>query len=171
MTNSQQCWQLHTSYQWRVRPESHHQFVSTCLHCNTIPRGLQINTQPLLPKPPSPGKELFNHLEEEWTLITHHAATQLLKLLKNYHRKCAEHFSDKIEKRSRAWSFGSICHCQQRFRDTYASSTHELRETRKQKLDKLLPPRKLTLQSREDGESTIRHPQQKKQRTPDKLLR
>ena len=77
-----------------LKADSHLQFVTTCLRRNIIPRGLQISTQPLVPKPPL--QRLLNELNEQWGRIVRQASTQFLVALKYYHGRCKEELRQRL---------------------------------------------------------------------------
>ena len=85
---------LHVQHRQLHKADSHLQFITTCLRKNTIPRGLQIPIQPLVPKPPC--QRLLNELDEEWGRIVRQASTRFLVALKRYHGKCKEELRQQL---------------------------------------------------------------------------
>ena len=72
-----------------AKAQAHQQFVTICLRDHLIPKGLQLKTQPCVPK--SPCWELVVCLEKEWACITRWASRDFLSVLKLYHRSCVYH--------------------------------------------------------------------------------
>ena len=79
---------LSTVYTQLVKVESHHFFVSTCLHRHCTPRGLHIKLKPSVQH--SPRQEFPARLENEWFKVIKWVSIGLLAALKCYHRCCAQ---------------------------------------------------------------------------------
>ena len=67
---------LYVQHRQLQKADLHLQFITTCLRKNTIPRGLQISTQPLVPKPPC--QKLLDELNIQWEKIVRRASTHLV---------------------------------------------------------------------------------------------
>ena len=76
------------------KADSHLQFVTSCLRKNTITRGLQISTQPLVPKPPC--QKLLDELNIQWERIVRQNFTQFLEALKHYHGRCIQELHQQL---------------------------------------------------------------------------
>jgi len=114
----------------RTTFRSHYLFVSTCLRHNIIPRGLNINTKPCVPKPPV--EELATRLQEIWSSIIHGAATRFLKVLKTYHLRSMNLLTDEIAR--------STPHIPSDIQETIEHHEIMLQERRTRKFNSLLPP-------------------------------
>ena len=84
--------ELRRSYQRRETHKSHYQFINSCLHNHVIPKGLRLNTTPLVPKIAS----LQHTLQTKWTAVLNNTSSVLLKHLKTYHRDAISILTKKI---------------------------------------------------------------------------
>ena len=122
-----------------AKTHSHQKSVSICLHDHIIPKGLQIKTQPCVPK--SPCRELVSRLQKDWTRIIERTCRDFITGLKLYHRGCAYHFghrADDLEASIKA-RFGRtrMRLIRKEAKATYEHQNFHLRERRHNKLIKL----------------------------------
>ena len=71
-------------YMQLARADSHHKFVSACLHNHTISWGLQTNVYPHVPKSLPASKK-------DWSCIIKQAIWEFLAALKTYYNNCTHH--------------------------------------------------------------------------------
>ena len=129
-----------------AKAQAHQQFVTICLRDHLIPKGLQLKTQPCVPK--SPCRELVVRLEKEWACITRRASRDFLSALKLYHRSCvyylrlqATNLEASIETR---FGKADIRALRLKGEKIYAKWSQRLQERRNKKLKKLHSPVSIT---------------------------
>ena len=130
--------QLQSLYRKQAIFSSHHQFASTCLRLNIIPKGLSIKSMPQVPAPPH--QILLDHLHASWSQILHRTSIQLLKVLKLYHHQSLQALKPIISsaEQSVAASADSQTLCAaQLARD---NTILALKDRRDSKLQRLHPP-------------------------------
>ena len=78
-----------------AKAQAHRQFVTTCLRSNTIPWGLGINTRPHVSS--LPDTTILQQLHYNWARIVWRASIDMLKALKEYHRRCEQYLKRDID--------------------------------------------------------------------------
>ena len=132
--------ELLSIYDWMAKTHSHKKFVSICCRNHIISKGLQIKTQPCVPK--SPCWELVPRLQKDWTRIIKKTCRNFLITLKLYHRGCAYNLwcqADDLKASSIEARFGKtrMTLMRKEAKAVYKHQNFYLWERRNNKLNKL----------------------------------